>query len=45
MCIKKVMLIQCKMSVIGKVGLRDWWSFSEVVFVGQCEALVCLGFA
>ena len=25
--------------------LRDWWSFSEVVFVGQCEALVCLGFA
>ena len=26
-------------------SLRDWWSLSEVVFVGQCEALVCLGFA
>ena len=24
--------------------LRDWWSFLAMVFVGQCEALVCLGF-
>ena len=25
-------------------SLRDWWSFLEVVFVGQCEVFVCLGF-
>ena len=25
-------------------ALRDWWSFLAMVFVGQCEALVCLGF-
>ena len=24
--------------------LRDWWSLLAVVFVGQCEVLVCLGF-
>ena len=24
--------------------LRDWWSFLEIVFVGQCEVFVCLGF-
>ena len=24
--------------------LRDWWSFLAMVFVGQCEVLVCLGF-
>ena len=24
--------------------LRDPWSFLEIVFVGQCEVFVCLGF-
>ena len=24
--------------------LRDWWSFLEMVFVGQREVFVCLGF-
>ena len=22
---------------------RDWWSFLEMVFVGECEMSVCLG--
>ena len=25
-------------------SLRDWWSFLEMVFVGECEVFVCLGF-
>ena len=25
-------------------SLRNWWSFLETVFVGQCEVFVCLGF-
>ena len=25
-------------------ALKDPWSFLEIVFVGQCEVFVCLGF-
>ena len=35
----------CKsMPISKKFSLRDPWSFLAIVFVGQCEEFVCLGF-
>ena len=49
MCVRTIYMLRWRKWRLKYVGaqdraLRDWWLFLEMVFVGECEVFVCLGF-